>query len=291
MKKSPIRITPFLSINEKHNNYHKLVCLKVKIPCLYDLISIKKSKKDKYSCKFEIDSHYISNNNNLILKARDEIVKLNGEKIHFAIELRKNIPIGAGLAGGSSNAATVLKILKEELSLNKYSKDINKISNKLGKDIHFFLTEYKIAKDTETDGIEEINGEFIHSYVLIATPDIKIHSKEAYKLFDKYDKKEKKASIEYIIDTIKRNDTEKFSTLLFNDFEDVVLKKYNKVRELKEIIDNVQNSCLSGSGSSIISFFNYDLKNKRKALNLVNYLKGKIPYIKLIKKKKWKTIY
>ncbi len=295
---SPIRVTPFLVIKRKIKDYHKLECLKVKIPCLYDIITINKSEIDKFSCIFKIKNHHINDKENLVLYVWDKMIKLY-EKEHlerevpnFNIILEKNIPIEAGLAGGSSNAATAIKELNKILNLNKGTDELTRIGNKLGKDISFFLTDYDMTIDTEINGIKKIDYSFPESYMLLVTPNIKISSKKAYELYDKNGSNNKiKPDINDIISAIKENDIEKFSSCLYNDFESVILEKYPKLKNLKEIIYKYTlNSVISGSGSSIISFFPYNREGKGKALNLIDDLKDKIPYIGLVDTKKWKVI-
>ncbi len=296
---SNTRVTPFLVIKNRINNYHKLECLKVNVPCLSDIITINYSNFDEFSCKFKIKNHHMNDKDNLVLDVWDKMNELykneysGKETLNFEINLEKRIPVGAGLAGGSSNAATVIKELNKILNLNKSLDELIKIGNELGKDICFFLTDYKIAIDTEIDGIEKIPYSFPESYLLLVNPAIRISSEEAYKLYDKYDSKnKKKPDIGNIINAIKDNDIEKFSNYLYNDFEPVIFGKYLKLKELKGTIDGkALGSSLSGSGSTIIGFFNYNDEGKTKALNLIGYLKDKnIPYIKLIDTKEWKVI-
>jgi 4-diphosphocytidyl-2-C-methyl-D-erythritol kinase len=289
--KSPARITLFLSIGELINGYHKLSSLKIKVPCLYDTISIEKSERDVYKCTYNNDISLIANNENLVLKARDEMIKVYGKSAHFNIELDKTIPIGAGLAGGSTNAATVLSIINQLLQLNKEPKELREIGHKLGKDIPFFLTPYLIAADDEYGKIKEINSDFFDAYMLIATPNIKVISAEAYKLYDKNNLDKKKPKIENILETLEKKDLEKFSSSMYNDFEKVILPHYPEINEIKEKIDkNALGSCLSGSGSSLLSLFNYDEKGKNKALNLAADLSNITPYLKIIDTKEWKLI-
>jgi len=296
---SNTRVTPFLVIKNRINRHHKLECLKVKVPCLSDIITINYSNFDEFSCKFKIKNHHINDKDNLVLDVWDEMNKLykneySGKEIpNFKINLEKRIPVEAGLAGGSPNAATVIKKLNKILNLNKSLNELIEIGNKLGKDICFFLTDYKIAIDTEIDGIEKIPYSFPKAYMLIITPDIKISSKKAYKLYDENSPNNKiKPDINNIISAIKDNDIEKFSKNLYNSFEPVIFKQYPELEELKNEIDKkTLGSCLSGSGSTITAFLNYNNEEKTKALNLIEYLKDKnIPYIKLIDTKEWKVI-
>ncbi len=296
---SPVRITPFLVIKEKKDYYHELECLKVKIPCLYDIITINKSEIDKFSCIFKIKNHHINDKENLVLYVWDKMIKLyereypEKEAPNFNIILEKNIPVGAGLAGGSSNAATLIEELNKILNLDKGMDELIRIGNKLGKDIGFFLTGYDMAIDTEINGIKKVDYSFPESYMLLVTPNIKISSKKAYELYDKNCPNNKiKPDINDIIKATEDNDIEKFSSCLYNDFELIILKEYPELGDLKKIIYRYAlNSVISGSGSSIISFFPYYEKGKSKALNLIDDLKKKnIPYIKLIDTKEGNLI-
>ena len=169
--KSYAKINSFLKIVGTRGNYHEIVSRFVLRREIYDEIFF-----EKYSgFALECDNENIENN--IVLKAKFELEKAgfkNELDEFFAshkIVIKKQIPLGAGLGGGSSNAATFLKMANEELNLKLTRENLMKIGANIGADVAFFASDFNAAN---VGGIGEIISDFDDEVpaVEILTPNV-----------------------------------------------------------------------------------------------------------------------
>ena len=155
--KSYAKINSFLKIVGTRGNYHEIVSRFVLRREIYDEIFFEKAGGFALEC----DNENIENN--IVLKAKFELEKAgfkNELDEFFAshkIVIKKRIPLGAGLGGGSSNAATFLKMANEELNLKLTRENLMKIGANIGADVAFFASGFDAAN---VSGIGEIISEF-----------------------------------------------------------------------------------------------------------------------------------
>jgi 4-(cytidine 5'-diphospho)-2-C-methyl-D-erythritol kinase len=169
--KSYAKINSFLKIVGTRGNYHEIVSRFVLRREIYDEIFFEKAGGFALEC----DNENIENN--IVLKAKFELEKAgfkNELDEFFAshkIVIKKQIPLGAGLGGGSSNAATFLKMANEELNLKLTRENLMKIGANIGADVAFFASDFNAAN---VGGIGEIISEFNDEVpeVKILTPGV-----------------------------------------------------------------------------------------------------------------------
>lgn len=155
--KSYAKINSFLKIVGTRGNYHEIVSRFVLRSEIYDEIFFEKADVFALEC----DNENIENN--IVLKAKFELEKAgfkNELDEFFAshkIVIKKQIPLGAGLGGGSSNAATFLKMANEELNLKLTRENLMKIGANIGADVAFFASDFEAAN---VSGIGEIISDF-----------------------------------------------------------------------------------------------------------------------------------
>ena len=169
--KSYAKINSFLKIVGIRGNYHEIVSRFVLRREIYDEIFFEKSSGFALEC----DNENIENN--IVLKAKFELEKAgfkNELDEFFAshkIMIKKQIPLGAGLGGGSSNTATFLKMANEELNLKLTRENLMKIGANIGADVAFFASDFEAAN---VGDIGEIISEFNDEVpaIEILTPDV-----------------------------------------------------------------------------------------------------------------------
>ncbi|WP_315509672.1 4-(cytidine 5'-diphospho)-2-C-methyl-D-erythritol kinase [Campylobacter showae] len=170
--KSYAKINSFLKIVGTRGNYHEIVSRFVLRREIYDEIFFEKAGGFALEC----DNENIENN--IVLKAKFELEKAgfkNELDEFFAshkIVIKKQIPLGAGLGGGSSNAATFLKMANEELNLKLTRENLMKIGANIGADVAFFASDFNAAN---VGGIGEIISEFNDE-----VPEVKILTPGAF---------------------------------------------------------------------------------------------------------------
>ena len=191
---------------------------------------------------------------NLIVKAVALLENEAGLKDHFQIKVQKNIPAGAGLGGGSSNAATTLRMVNKIANLGLQEADLMELGKQLGADVPFFIKGkpgFATGLGTEIDPLEiQPNG-----WIITIFPGKPSSTPEAYQFTDPNPEPEfslKKVLLE--------EDVEEWQYLIINDLEAAVFPKLG-------IVGNIKDQCyefgasyasMSGSGSSVFGIFEQD---------------------------------
>lgn len=249
-------------ISKRNDGFHELFMVNQSVN-LYDELKFKKHNEGNFLITSNIKC--LENNDNLIIKACN-LINTKIQPIGLEIELNKNIPIGAGLGGGSSNCATTLLAINILYDLKLSETKLNKLGLILGADVPFCLSGKTAIVTGIGDNITHINNEKF--YYLIIKPDISINTKIAYETFDR-----KFLNSNH---TPSKNYQSFYNTKIDKDF---ILKNFSNDFEL--IFDDLLNityykklfynegaffSSLSGSGSSIFGMFE-NSKIRDKAYN------------------------
>jgi len=244
--KSFAKINVFLKVVGTRGNYHEILSRFVLCEQLFDEIYFERSN----SFAIECDNKEIKEN--IIQKAIDELKKagFSNELDEFfsshKIIINKQIPIGAGLGGGSSNAATFLLMVNDELNLNIKRENLMQIASKIGADVTFFVSGYRAAN---VSGIGEIIEEFDDEVpnLNIFTPNVFCSTPMVYQEF-------RSNFLQYIdVNAAKKMQNLKSKELLeiykneeLNDLFAPCFKLYPQMNEFRD-------KFLSGSGSSVFS--------------------------------------
>jgi len=248
------------------DNYHS-VCTIMQEINFYDLITIKKIEKPdiKIICKGPIKVP--ENESNLCVKAA-QLIFNNYQCSHgINIILHKNIPVGAGLGGGSSNAARVLCILNKLFNLKISEFDLHQLAFKLGCDVPFFINGGTQLSEGKGEKLTPLKINFNKYHILLILPDFSISTKWAYSFFKN--------------DLCKRFDSNKFRsfqdsidwTLFENDFEKVINLTYPEIDQIRETLEGKGSLfvSLSGSGSAMFGIFDNCLDADLAHQALKNY--------------------
>lgn len=262
IKKSPCKINLFLDIKSKREDgYHLLESLFHTID-LFDIIKIEENKEFKISTsgKYKLND---SEEDNIVAKIFYHFKNEIGLKKNYKINIEKNIPTGAGLGGGSSNAATMIKFFLEELNIKPDNKLVESFS-KFGADIPFFIK----GGLSWVSGIGEkiYSFDFTLSYkIILIFPNINVSTKLAYSKFTENDFN--KSDIFYIKNlledfAVKKTEInfEDLYSHTYNIFEKNVFNIEPKIKEYKEKAENEikRKICMSGSGSSLFALYDKD---------------------------------
>ncbi len=249
-----------LKVNyRKKNNLHEIQSYFCLINLL-DKIKIKKIKKRKDNIEFKGPfSRLVNKSNNSVLNLFRLLRKLKLISSFYSVTVNKNIPVFAGLGGGTSNAASILKYLLKK-RLNKIL--LTQVERRIGSDLQLFFYKQGFLKNLRT--IKNLKKKHRFFFVLIQ-PDVKCSTKEIYVRVKNY-------SIKRSFRHNKIKAKSKFISFLSksgNDLQSIVEKKYPIIKELLKNIKN-QNGCyfsrLTGSGSVCYGIFN-NQTNAKKALN------------------------
>ena len=244
---SPAKINIFLKIEgrEVKSGMHFINSLFAPID-LFDTIEIAESSV--FSITTEGVSESIPTEKNIIFKAHSALQNYIGKELpKFNVRIRKSIPSGAGLGGGSSNAAAFLKFLNGYCKLNLSLTQLIDIASKVGSDVPFFV----LGKPAIVKGLGE-KTEPVHlpqtdDFFVLVNPEIHVNTGLAYSLFDKF----------YPNCDTKNRVPEHFSWKnedIFNDFEEIVFAEFPEIACVKAELEaaGAHKVFMSGSGSTLI---------------------------------------
>ena len=261
--KSPAKINIGLHVIRKRNDgYHDIETVFYPIN-LFDELTFKKSELSQFISN---DKDLESDKSNLIIKAKKLLEEFCGRKFNAIISLKKNIPIGAGLGGGSSNCAASLLSLNELFNLSIDDKNLNKIALQLGSDVPFFLNPKPSLASSRGEILNEIDLK-IDLPILIINPGIHISTKWA---FDNLIISQHEFSLNEIFSD-NQIQFEAFRDKVKNDFEKIVFSKYPEIENIKNKMYEMGAvfSLMTGTGSTIFGIFN-TINEALKAKNSFN---------------------
>jgi len=265
-ERSPAKINLFLKILDKRqDNYHNLETLFQAVNLEDHLtfeILLECGQSDDIDFEVEIDSNSPEiaalGADNLISKAiekyftlipHDQIIKVIST-VNISIFVDKKIPLGAGLAGGSGNAAATLRVLnkffQENFNWSLSPKELRDIASEIGSDVPFCVASLDKPRQYATNLGDVFSlQEFPFNYddyanIILVKPNFSIATADAYQLFDQAAKPASNQA----------------NQPFFNDFESVILEKYPVIHSIKQTLIDIgcDYALLSGSGSSVIGF-------------------------------------
>lgn len=242
-------------LRRRENGYHdvRMIMQTVGIFDQIDLI-----RNEQPGIQVETNLHYLpTNENNLAYQAAKLLMDEFQIKEGVTIKLKKYIPIAAGMAGGSSNAAEVLFGVNKMFQLGLSMQDLMERGVKIGADV-----PYCIMRGTAlSEGIGEILTPLPavpQCHVLIAKPAISVSTKFVYENLNANSlRPEQHPDIDAIIEGINEQDIHKIADNLGNVLETVTIKEHPVIQEIKDqmIADGAIGSLMSGSGPTVFGLF------------------------------------
>lgn len=241
-------------IGVRADGYHEIRSILQEIN-LYDTIVLRPAPDLSISMTCD-DPELPADENNLCVRAARILDETAGGGHGVRIHLIKRIPTGAGLGGGSSDAAAVLKGLNEFWKLNLPLINLRKIAARLGSDVPFFILGGCCSASGRGEKLKRRPSVIRHPLLLI-TPKIQIFTKWAYKNIKTYHLTSKRENIIFYGSKSDILTNPAIRRLLKNDFEPLVFQHYPRLGEIKELLlrNGAFFASLSGSGSSVYGVF------------------------------------
>ncbi len=255
--KAPAKINFGLWVTGKRDDgYHEIRTIFLKVPSLFDTLTITRSDRTEV-----ISSRGPSGRENIAYRAIELLSRSTGQSLNVRIEIEKRIPIGAGLGGGSSDAAAVLLATVKLFALNISHDELMEIASSIGSDVPFFLLDSMAAIGRgRGEVLEPIEFNF-RGRVKVEFPGIHISTGWAYSELARkglyVPEGEAESNLNEIIEAVNANDLEKLRSLLFNSFEKVVMEAHPEILSLKNrfLKEGAVAALMSGSGSSVFGIF------------------------------------
>ena len=253
-------------LGRRENGYHD-VRMVMQTVYLYDRIIMKKSKTP--GIRLETNLYYLPvNENNLAYQAAQMLMDEFHIEEGVSIQLDKHIPVAAGMAGGSSNAAAVLFGMNWMFSLGLSQKELMERGVKLGADVPYCIMRGTVL----AEGIGEILtplSPMPKCYVLIAKPAISVSTKMVYEKLDSHEI-EDHPDIDGILAGLKAGDLKKVAGSMGNVLERVTVDAYPVIDQIKKMMikEGALNAMMSGSGPTVFGIFE-EKATARKAADAI----------------------
>lgn len=267
---APCKINIGLQVTAKRTDgFHELCSVFYPVP-LHDIIEIvEKNRNVDEKCTFTSSGIKTDANSqsNLCVKAY-QLLDKDFNLPPVLIHLHKQIPVGAGLGGGSSDASQVLKMLNEKFKLDLTTQALLNYAAVLGSDCPFFIKTLPQIATGRGEVLNEIAIDLKGYYLQLVKPDIFISTKEAYGLITP-------SASAFDLNRLSVTDITNWKNNVTNDFEEPLLKKYPLLKEIKNYLYNsgAVFAAMSGSGSAMFGIFESNPAISTKLNNYTLFLK------------------
>lgn len=253
--KSRAKINLSIDVLGKREDGYHIVEMIMQTIDLFDVIEISVIEKDEIIIKSN-SSTIPLNEDNIVYKAA-KLIK-NKYNINEGIEIyiKKNIPVAAGMAGGSSNAAAVLVGLNKLYNLNLSEEKLRELGLSLGADVPFCISGGACLAENIGENLTEIKGLNEDVFILVCKPNIFVSTKEVYEEIDSKEIKNRPDNnqlIKLLID----NKMKLVAQNMYNVLEEVTKNKYPIIGEIETIMleNGAMGSMMSGSGPTVFGLY------------------------------------
>ena len=240
-------------LRRRENGYHdvKMIMQTVNIYDTLDFVKLQESKIVVKTDTMELPT----DENNLIYKAAKLLFEKCGVIEGVEITLTKRIPIAAGMAGGSTDAAAALVGINTLFDLNLFMDELKEIGVKIGADVPYCIE----GGTALSEGIGEILTKLPDApdcFVVVAKPEISVSTKYVYENLHANELKYH-PDIDGMVEAIRENDLDGVCRRMENVLETVTETKYPVISELKKLLKDAgaENSLMSGSGPTVFAIF------------------------------------
>ena len=234
-------------VEKRPDGFHNIESVFYPITDTYDILEVVKSGEIAFnSSGIPIPGNY---QDNLCLKAY-QLIKNDFDISPVKIHLHKVIPIGAGLGGGSSDAAFMLKALNELFEMQLSNKTLTQYAQQLGSDCAFFIENKPVYAFNKGDEFEDVILDLSNYEIRIEYPNIHVSTQEAYSgISPQHTTSQLKELIAQPI--------ENWKNTMKNDFENSIFSNHPEIEKIKSNMykDGAKFASMTGSGSAVFGIF------------------------------------
>lgn len=236
------------------NGYHEVEMIMQQID-LWDEVTIKTIDS---GIQISSNIHYLpTDQNNIAWKTAQKIMDQYAIQGGVSIHLEKRVPVAAGLAGGSANAAAVIKGMNKLFQLNMSLEEMMALGVTIGADVPFCLMGGCAVARGIGEELTPIKG-LENSWILLSKPNIGVSTKEIYKRYDSCDIL-KHPETDLLIQALEKEDLHFLVHNMHNVLEEVTTGLYPIVRDVKRKIQQygALGVMMSGSGPTVFGIFSH----------------------------------
>ena len=247
-----------LDVTGKREDGYHLVKMILQTVDIHDDVTVRKAKSGiLLTCD---DPDLPTDERNLAYRAAAAMIEAFHLEDGVSIDIKKRIPKEAGMAGGSTDAAAVILAMQELFDLNATTEELDAIALRLGADVPFCLRKGTWLAEGIGEKLTQLK-DLPHADLVIIVPDFGISTKWAYEQVDAIPDL-KHPDIDAIAQAIEAGDIAKAAKSMGNILEEVAVRNYPKIREIKEtfLAHGVMGAMMSGSGSAVFGIFDDPIK-------------------------------
>lgn len=233
-------------VSKRPDGYHNIETIFYPIPVTDALEVVATDQQTFTQTGIPVDAPL---DKNLVIKALN-ILKTRYEIQALEIHLLKAIPFGAGLGGGSADAAFMLKLVNDFCKLAIPQEELETLASSIGADCPFFIRNTPVFASGIGNIFEPIQLSLKDYHICLVKPDVAVSTPEAYSLV-------KPAAPEISLKEIIKDPVCKWKNRMTNDFEKSVFPKFPLIEEIKNALyqEGALYAAMSGSGSSVFGLF------------------------------------
>jgi 4-diphosphocytidyl-2-C-methyl-D-erythritol kinase len=265
--KAPAKINYRLDVLRKRpDGYHDLRMLMQRVDLCDDIeITLNETPGIRVTC----GSAYVPDGpDNIAWRAANALLQLSGKQTGIDITITKKIPVGAGLGGGSSDAATVLMGVNELLELGLSDQHLMETGVKLGADVPFFIFKRPALAEGIGDKLTALD-QVPSLWVVLVNPGIHVSTGWVYQNL--------RLTTDTTPDIVSRSysSLDEICSVLSNDLEPVTCTRHPLISEIKQILlsEGARGSLMSGSGSTVFGLFE-DQQAAKQAADVIAIDRG-----------------
>lgn len=250
-------------LGRRPNGYHD-VRMVMQTVYLYDQILLEKT--DKEGISLETNLFYLPvNENNLAYRAAKMLIDEFAIKEGVHISLEKHIPVAAGMAGGSSNAAAVLYGMNRLFQLGLTDQELMDRGVQLGADVPYCIMRGTVLAEGIGEKLTPLPA-MPKCHVLLAKPPISVSTQKVYEKLDAQ-KVTKHPDIDGILLGLQTGDLKKITSSMGNVLENVTITEYPQIERIKDVMkeEGALNAMMSGSGPTVFGIYDDKMLARRAA--------------------------
>ena len=253
-------------LGRRPNGYHD-VRMVMQTVYLYDQILLEKT--DKEGIFLETNLFYLPvNENNLAYRAAKMLIDEFAIKEGVHISLEKHIPVAAGMAGGSSNAAAVLYGMNRLFQLGLTDQELMDRSVQLGADVPYCIMRGTVLAEGIGEKLTPLPA-MPKCHVLLAKPPISVSTQKVYEKLDAQEVA-KHPDIDGILLGLQTGDLKKITSSMGNVLENVTITEYPQIERIKDVMkeEGALNAMMSGSGPTVFGIYDDKMLARRAAASI-----------------------
>ncbi|MGD9910705.1 MAG: 4-(cytidine 5'-diphospho)-2-C-methyl-D-erythritol kinase [Candidatus Izemoplasmatales bacterium] len=279
--KAYAKVNLFINVlNKREDGYHLLEMVNAKVD-LYDQITVSENPTPGMVL-IKSNDMFLSSQNNIVVDVAQDMMHRYVEGKGVTIEIDKKIPFGAGLAGNSTDAATIVKAINELFGIGLTKDEMIRFTLPYGADIPYCLSNDLAFVEGIGEKITPIDLSLKEKQILLVNPKIFTSTKEIFDAGDKHGFDNVSSSL--IRKAIEEKNTEEFILNMHNALQKVSIEFHPEIKELYEIMNSHLSSkglVMTGSGSTFIYITDkndlrlkkfIDEYSKKYFINIYNFL-------------------